>query len=312
MKPAGDVTISELSHAAGGLSRHTLMRWAQAGLIPAPRIVSSEGGKGRRGVWESSVLEHVKEIARLTRKGWSLDKIAQVRRHPIDSKAVSARVDELLGLLTLRWTRRSRHRGQTFRTTAAAMSIIVAEVLRARFHIERGAARKFASMMMRPDVLREALHSRLVGEAPVAVFDADGLVILPEHVLALYWCGMFSIADAKRQIDSGAGPVVTTRRELRPGARLVFAMSSLLDEVFRVIQVDPKFPEQRYLPPMKVLEIVPDQQYAAMYPLVIRATESGAFVITPRTDAPESITARADLEDAFRCIRGSVGKRSMK
>lgn len=73
MSRSGQETVSVADVVkATGVSRFTLIRWAERGFIPAPTVVSRAGGRGRYGTWPRWVLDRVRKVVALQAQGSSV------------------------------------------------------------------------------------------------------------------------------------------------------------------------------------------------------------------------------------------------
>lgn len=78
--PPGFVTISDLMKAAG-VSRRTIVRWCEAGLLPAPTKWAAPDGRGMRGLYPTRAVARAREIRKQRNAGQPLEAIASWDRH---------------------------------------------------------------------------------------------------------------------------------------------------------------------------------------------------------------------------------------
>jgi hypothetical protein len=70
------ITTSDVMGHVGLASPRTLIRWQDAGLVPAPKRVRHPNGRGVIGQWPDWIFRRCDQIRELQAAGWSLDKIA--------------------------------------------------------------------------------------------------------------------------------------------------------------------------------------------------------------------------------------------
>lgn len=56
-------TTAEVAEAAGGVAASTVLRWAERGLLPKPKIQHRGRGHGTRALWRADAPERARWVA---------------------------------------------------------------------------------------------------------------------------------------------------------------------------------------------------------------------------------------------------------
>jgi hypothetical protein len=274
-----DLDLEKLAKAAGRESPSGIVKWVRLGLLPPPRIVPGPSGRGRRGVWDRSVLTAVREIAALRRKGWSLEKIREQRRQaPIDP-ATTAKTSKDVATSLVRALPFRRLSREVFEKAA-----------RTEIGLSRQAAAAFARFLITPQHLEATINLRLQGFSPVAVWSMDDGKsegqIIADFALSFLYASYLGVAE---KVARGAKDESGVNRQLLPGGRLVWNIGSLFDPVLsRVPGVT--LPPVRWLPAPSVLGLTDGS--ALQYPVQF-GYANGAAIVNIHHDQPEPVTLKA-------------------
>jgi hypothetical protein len=176
------ITSKQILKATRLKSPKTLTRWANAGIIPRPRIGTHPKGRGKIAYWPDWVLERCQQIVKLQRQGHSLGSAVTTIEH-----------DRMLGIIER--VKGSPDIGTIFSEKKIKLAqggeIDLASLL--HLFIAKGAEnvildsavlKKLVAEMRSAKVAARGVEYLQGGYNPICIFDGQKVEVVPDFIVA--------------------------------------------------------------------------------------------------------------------------------